>query len=391
MLMHTSYSSLNTYEICPLKYKFQEIDKIKKPKRADQVFGTVVHGALKFMFERTPLYPSLDEVIDFYTKKWNDASEKIVWRREDTKDAEQKMYIDEGRTILKNFYTRNSPWNFNVVDMEARFSLPVVDEEGFEHTIAGIIDRIDKNPNGDEYEIIDYKTARKMPSQGMADNNLQLDIYSLALINKWPKVKSEHITTSLYFLKHNEKISSTHSDEKLERAKRRILAIITEIEKQMKKNDFPPRPGPLCGYCEFRSLCPMWAHEYKTEESKNDPNEQEIAQTIDEFFVMKEEDGERKKRFIELRDVILSYMESHNVDRVFSDTGYITKTAVERISFDMEAVRPFLEKAGVWNDILVPDAKKIDSAIASLPKEIREKIFSIRVKKTAIMLKQKKK
>ena len=71
--MHTSYSALDTYKTCPLKYKYQEIDKRKTPKRVEAIFGTVVHSALKYMFLRDPLYPALDEVIDFYTRKWKEA------------------------------------------------------------------------------------------------------------------------------------------------------------------------------------------------------------------------------------------------------------------------------------------------------------------------------
>ncbi|MEK7646921.1 MAG: PD-(D/E)XK nuclease family protein [Patescibacteria group bacterium] len=63
--MRTSYSALDTYKTCPLKYKYQNIDKIKAPKNKEAVFGTVVHEALKFMFEKTPLYPTLDEVVNF--------------------------------------------------------------------------------------------------------------------------------------------------------------------------------------------------------------------------------------------------------------------------------------------------------------------------------------
>ena len=64
--MRTSYSALNTYKNCPLQYKFQNIDKISSPKGIEAVFGSTIHAALNYMFERTPLYPTVDEVVNFF-------------------------------------------------------------------------------------------------------------------------------------------------------------------------------------------------------------------------------------------------------------------------------------------------------------------------------------
>ena len=63
--MRTSYSALDTFRSCPLKYKYSQIDKLREPKRIETVFGTLIHSALRFMFVRNPLYPTLDEVMDF--------------------------------------------------------------------------------------------------------------------------------------------------------------------------------------------------------------------------------------------------------------------------------------------------------------------------------------
>jgi len=164
--MRTSYSALNTYKTCPLKYKYSQIDKIKEPKRIEAVFGTLIHSALKFMFERNPVYPTLDEIIDFYSNKWAEKSDKIQWRNHEKKEEEEKIFFEEGIKILKNFYKKNQPWTFDVVELEGRFSFDLLDEaSGHTHTIADIIDRIDKDPNSEVYEIIDYKTGKKMPSQ----------------------------------------------------------------------------------------------------------------------------------------------------------------------------------------------------------------------------------
>src|SRR3989344_652130 len=111
--MRTSYSALNTFEQCPQKYKFQIIDKIKAPKSVEAVFGTTVHGALKFMFSHDPLFPTLDEIVNHFVEGWQSSSDNIfpVMTPE-----HRATYEESGKLIIKNFYKKNPPWLFSVVD-----------------------------------------------------------------------------------------------------------------------------------------------------------------------------------------------------------------------------------------------------------------------------------
>src|SRR3989344_631815 len=150
--MRTSYSALDTFRQCPQKFKFQIIDKIKAPKIPEAVFGNSVHNALKFMFSRAPLYPTVEEVSANFSENWRAASQKAGFGR-----ALAETYEDSGRAMLKKFYSGNPPWNFSVIDTESHFEVPIPSPEGETHVLAGIVDRVDKIGEG-EYEIIDYKT-----------------------------------------------------------------------------------------------------------------------------------------------------------------------------------------------------------------------------------------
>jgi CRISPR/Cas system-associated exonuclease Cas4 (RecB family) len=276
---------------------------------------------------------------------------------------------------LERFYKHNQPWNFNVVDLESRFE---VDLEN--HTLAGIIDRIDKNE--DVYEIIDYKTARKMPSKENIDKNLQMSIYHLGLTKRWPHLNPSKIKLSFYFLKHGEKISTSRSPEQLENTKKFILKTIDEIEQKIKDNyNFPPLPSGLCDWCGYRQMCPMWKHLYEKKYAKDKiKNEAELETAVKEYFDIKTQGDKNNERLDELKMLIFAFMDEQKVERVFGEEGYITKKLQERISYDLEEVKKILEPAGKWQEILSADQKKLEKLFPTLPDDIKEKILALRTK-----------
>jgi len=207
--MQISYSSIELYLNCPKKYYFSEVEKIKAKKSKEQIFGTLIHSALKFLHQPTPFPPNLTQLLDYFKELWENAKD-IDWQSEEEKNA----YFEEGIRILKEYYKRNNPKNFLIVDLEKKFFAKIKESshpEAKEHTLIGIIDRIDKISDN-YFEIIDYKTSRKMPSQNMVDNNLQLGIYALGFEQNWPKFKESPLKLSLYFLKHSEKIKELREE-----------------------------------------------------------------------------------------------------------------------------------------------------------------------------------
>lgn len=342
--MRASYSALNTYQQCPLRYKFQEIDRIRAPKGIETTFGNIVHGCLKFMFERTPLYPTIDEVINRFNNLWQDKEiDKII-------PDEEKAYYEEGVSILKNFYRLNQPWNFDVLDLESRFEVIIPDPDTKEtHILTGVIDRIDKTSDNN-FEIIDYKTSRRLPAQDTLDKDLQMSIYNLGLIKRWPHISPENVKLSLYFLKHGEKITTSRSPEDLENTKNLVLGIIKEIKKRIADNyDFPAFPSPLCGWCGYKPMCPMWKHEYQKSKIKS---QNDLEPIIKEYFELKAQNGKNSKRLEELGALVCGFMNSEGVERVFGDSGYLTKTLQERFVYDMDKIKQILSELGRWNEVV---------------------------------------
>ena len=389
--MRTSYSSLDTYKTCPLKYKYQDIDKIKVPKNIEALFGSSVHAALKFMFEKSPLFPTLDQVMDFFRSSW-DAQKSKLETNETGPSQELELYYKQGLSMLEKFYKKNPPWNFNVVALESRFETEIEDKKTSEkHILSGIMDRVDKSDD-DVYEIIDYKTGRAMPAQKDIDNSLQLSVYHLGLAKRWPHIDPSKIKLSFYFLKHGEKISTSRTAERLEETKDLVISSIAEINEKIKDNyNFPPTPSALCNWCGYRKICPMWKHLYDKEYAKDKiKNQDELNGAIAQYFKLKDDNSKNNDRLDELKSLVFNFMDEQKVERVFNNDGYLTRRITEKKNYDLEKIRDIIGPQK-WSAILEPDDKKFEKLLPSLPEDVKEKVNQFCAKKKVITLTASKK
>lgn len=377
--MRLSYSAFDSYKKCPLKYKFQEIDKFKTPKKAVQMFGTILHSIMEYIHKPGFSHPTSEQAIELFVTKFNDLSPLFE------NEIDERTAFTQGITILQAYYKKNNLDEIIVVDLESRFAIELLDPETNEtHIISGIIDRIDKTKDG--YEIIDYKTAGKMPSQQMVDENTQLSVYTRAFLKRYPKEKDalKNILVSLYFLKHNVKLSSTRTEEQLQELDEKFLEVIHDIKAQK----FDPRISRLCEYCEFQKICPMWRHKFVEERHMET---QEAQNAISEYLTIKERATVDRKRLGELQEIITQYMNQEGVERVFGETRIIERSTHVTYAYDIDSVRRLLEPEGLFSRVIKIDGIALKKVSGELPlplkkeldktKKIDKKTKSLTVKK----------
>ncbi|MFA9261931.1 MAG: RecB family exonuclease [Undibacterium sp.] len=371
--MRLSYSSLDTYQTCSLKYKYREIDKIPEEKSKEAVFGTLIHSAMKFIHEPALLPPTVEQAIDFFGKNWKgDLFEN---------ELEERAAFVQGVEMIQRYYEANKIAESNPIALESRFSIEIGTEETGKHIIAGIIDRIDRTKDG--YEIIDYKTTKKMPSQDKVDNDLQLSIYLRAFLERYPKEweRLDKITVSLYFLKHGVKLSSTRTREQLQLLDETFLSVIRAIENK----EFSPTLSPLCDWCSFQKICPLWKHKFRTEALL--PIEKSRAEAaIEEFLSLRNEVATDKKKLAALQEEIMTYMDQEDIERVFGSTGIIGKSVRTSYSYDEAKLRELLFPIGEWENVVKVDGVALKTVLAALPETVRKQAESYREKKESISL-----
>ena len=115
--------------------------------------------------------------------------------------------------------------------------------------------------------VVDYKTGRHLLTADDARSSLALALYALAagraLRRPTHRVELHHLPTG-------EVLAWSHTDESLARHLGRAEAIAEECaaaDERMRDGlpadrydeVFPPRPGPSCGWCDYRRHCPEGA------------------------------------------------------------------------------------------------------------------------------------
>lgn len=245
-----SHSKLQTYEQCALKYKFKYIDKIpiEITETVESFLGKCIHAALEFLYQEKMQGKQIDidKLIEFYLS---------IWKSEFNKDEliinsnqNETYYFNKGIKFLTNYYSRNYPFDEKTIATERRITLRL-DEN---RKLIGFIDRLAFNEKGNAYEIHDYKTGSLKTSKQL-ELDRQLALYSLALREEFQDGKD--ILLIWHYLDHDEKIILKKTGEQLDKLKKQIIELINEIENA---RVFPYNKGPLCKWCEFRSVCPAW-------------------------------------------------------------------------------------------------------------------------------------
>jgi DNA helicase-2/ATP-dependent DNA helicase PcrA len=235
-----SASGIETYESCPMKYLFANVWKIRGGPHASMTFGNVMHTSIKEFIGQLKQgrKMSLEDLMAVYDREWSSAGFPDEYQEEE--------YRREGREQLEKFHRAMCAVPPDVLFQEKSFELPL--EHGI--VVSGRMDQVNRLGKS-EVEIVDYKTGKPKDAK-KADASLQLSVYALAAQEV---LALEPARLVFYNLTSNEPVSTERDAKSLEKTKQKI----SEVADQIRAGDFPARPGFLCGYCDYKPLCP--AHE----------------------------------------------------------------------------------------------------------------------------------
>jgi DNA helicase II / ATP-dependent DNA helicase PcrA len=228
-----SASDIDTYRICPLKYKFARVFRIPQEPTIHQRFGIVVHQVLERF--HTAGGGSLEELMDLFEHSWR----RSGFGGSDDEQQFRERAID----ALERYWRRDRESDAEPVWFERSFAFKLGP-----HLLRGRVDRVDRHPDG-TYELIDYKTGKSKTEEELRED-VQLSLYQMGARESW---RLETSAQSYLYVLTGEKVPVAHSEEELDR----VRGTVSEIAGGILKQRFEPTPSPdVCRFCDYRIICP---------------------------------------------------------------------------------------------------------------------------------------
>ena len=230
-------SRLATWQDCPRRYRFTYVDRPTPPKGpawAHNSVGAAVHGALAAWWALPVERRSAAAAAALTRSKWIDLGFRD--------DAQSQLWRDRAAAMVERYVEALDPREEPVgVERTVAMRTPSL-------AFSGRIDRLDRR--GDELVVVDYKTGRHVLTTDDTRGSLALALYALAAART---LRATCVRVELHHLPTGEVLAWEHTDATLARHLGRAHALADEI---VEAQDFPPAPGPMCGWCDFSAHCP---------------------------------------------------------------------------------------------------------------------------------------
>jgi putative RecB family exonuclease len=241
-------SRLAAFEDCPRRYRFTYVDRPspqKGPPWAHNSLGASVHTALRSWFD-LPAAQRRPAVLSKLLR--------ATWVREGYRDEEQEREAFEQAMQWLSRYVGELDPAFEPLAVERTVAAktPAL-------ALSGRVDRID-DVDG-ELVIVDYKTGRSGVGPDDARGSRALALYAFAaerlFRRKCRRVELHHLPSATV-------AAHEHTEESLQRHVRRAEQTASDVvaaERDVAGGAdpdvaFPAHPGSLCGWCDFRRVCP---------------------------------------------------------------------------------------------------------------------------------------
>ncbi|MFC1454760.1 RecB family exonuclease [Candidatus Undinarchaeota archaeon] len=382
-----SHSKIETYENCPLQFKFNYIDRVET-ETSDSVeafLGSRVHDTLEKLYKDLMLEKlnSVDDLVKHYENEWDkNWNENILIVK---KEYTAQNYKDTGARHIRDYYKSHEPFDDGkTLGLEKNVRM-VLDEDK-DYRVTGYIDRLVQTGPG-KYEVHDYKTGAFLPEQEKLDQDRQLALYALVIREKFDDVKETDLIW--HYTAFDKDLRSTRTPEQLKDLKKDIVARIDVIETAIKNDDFPAKESGLCNWCSYQPHCPKRKHAYKTADM---PANQYLKEPGVKLANMYAENEYEKAEFMnkydakkeELKEALIEYAKNEEVEEICGSDCKLRVKHFEKASYpkanseEREALEKILKGAGVWDEISSLSLSSLDKLVNSsqfnekLTKEVKK-------------------
>jgi len=242
----------------------------------------------------------------------------------------------------------------------------------------GLVDRLCETEPG-HYEIHDFKTSGSLPDQSKLDMDRQLAIYQLALEDELPDVKE--VTLKWHFLKFGKTFSSKRTKEDLENLKLEVLEIIREVEST---TEYPAEKNPLCDWCDYQRICPIWRHMFLEEELSEDERKKEPGNVlVEKYSEVKDQIKDLKEDSEVLKEELVEYAKENDCEVIYGEDHQVKVGISDDYSLpssgdaEREELEELIKKLGLWDGVTSMSTTKVKALLkdSELDESVRKKIL----------------
>ena len=250
---YLSPSSIATFQQCPLRYKYSRIDGLTEPPTQATIFGNFVHDILEHFYALEPAERTAQAARQIAAATWS------------TYESDVQNILRSNAGEIRSFRWRAWWCIENLMKMEDVNSVSFEGlETGLDAAINGVkvkgfVDRWSLDENG-ALVIGDYKTGKVPKPQYLGDKFDQLLIYGVILSDQLSK---ELGRIELLYITHSVRAEHLPTSEDVQRIKETVLSVRSQIDERCETGIFEPRKSPLCSWCHFKPMCPVWASKHK--------------------------------------------------------------------------------------------------------------------------------
>ena len=304
-----------------------------------------MHSVMEYLYS-APQFPPLDDILEFFNKKWAELS----WQEKGYASAEKEQEgFLEGQEIIKKYYQKHFADNLHPLSTEMKVYATI---DGI--SVMGIVDRIDYLGDG-KIAILDYKTGKTLKREPD-----QLMFYQ-KLLESTPKLLPLVQTRDLEIQKISiEKMLFYHLPTLTEDSFKPVPSAELDVfwkgalktAENILAEKFEPTPSEqACKWCDYRGSCPVWS---LTQTPQIEPVKQEtLAEKIDRLGKLSDEGRTLKAE-------IIKTLKEQGLNLSFGTNYKAELKEEENFTFkDEEKTIQFLKQNNLLNKTLKPTVKSI--------------------------------
>lgn len=242
-----SPSKVSSFKDCALAFRYSAVDLLPEPPSEAATKGSLVHRALEHLFEREPEHRTPDNAEADLARAVEEFATDPEFTGLDLDPESERRFVRDAGRLVTRYFELEDPSTIHPIGLELKLEATI---DGLR--LRGIIDRLEIDADGG-LVVTDYKTGRS-PGTAHAQSRLGgVTFYALLCEELFGVLPSK---VQLMYLADRTVVSTEPSEQATRGLRGRIGALWNAITLACEREDFRPRPGPLCNWCGYKAYCP---------------------------------------------------------------------------------------------------------------------------------------